>query len=78
MKWNFSINKHTFAILLLSLFLSSNAKAATVTCDFISGEAYYISTGERVGSDMGEEGRLSNIEDRLIIIYSGFCTIGFG
>ena len=119
------MNKHTFTILLLSLFLSSNAKAATVSCDFISGEAYDISTGEWVGSagyediwdifgegislpmenallanldsqeifragetdkgtvylvggDMGVEGRLGSIEDGLIIIYSGFCTIGFG
>jgi hypothetical protein len=125
MKRNFSMNKHTFSILLLALFLSSNAKAATVSCDFISGEAYDISTGEWVGSagyediwdifgegislpmensllanldsqeifragetdkgtvylvggDMGVEGRLSSIEDGLIIIYSGFCTIGFG
>ena len=31
-----------------------------------------------VGGDMGVEGRLSSIEDGLIIIYSGFCTIGFG
>jgi len=28
MKRNFSMNKHTFSILILSLFLSPNAKAA--------------------------------------------------
>ena len=119
------MNKHTFTILLLSLFLSSNAKAATVSCDFISGEAYDISTGEWVGSagyediwdifgddlslpiensllanldaqeifragetdmgtvylvggDMGVEGRLSTIDDGMLIIYSGFCSVGFG
>ena len=31
-----------------------------------------------VGGDMGVEGRLSSIEDGLLIIYSGFCSVGFG
>jgi len=119
------MKNYTFKILFVSLFLSSNLQAATVSCDFISGEAYDISSGAWVGSagwediwdifgdgislpmensllanldtqeifragetdkgtvylvggDMGVEGRLSNIEDGLIVIFSGFCTIGFG
>ena len=31
-----------------------------------------------VGGDMGVEGRLSTIDDGMLIIYSGFCSIGFG
>ena len=31
-----------------------------------------------IGGDMGVEGRLSSIEDGLLIIYSGFCSVGFG
>ena len=31
-----------------------------------------------VGGDMGIEGRLSKIEEGLLIVYSGFCNIGFG
>ena len=31
-----------------------------------------------LGGEMGVEGRLSSIQDGTIIIYSGFCSIGFG
>ena len=119
------MKNHTYKLLIAFLFMSSNVQAATVSCDFISGEAYDIATGEWVGTagwediwdvfgegvslpmensllanldtqeifragatdkgtvylvggDMGVEGRLSNIEDGLIIIYSGFCSISFG
>tara|TARA_B000000441_G_C21514966_1_gene217134 strand:- start:202 stop:567 length:366 start_codon:yes stop_codon:yes gene_type:complete len=30
------------------------------------------------GSDMGIAGRMSNIKDGSIIIYSGYCDVGFG
>ncbi len=110
---------------LILLIFSSNANSASVSCNFISGEAYDISDGEWIGSagwediwdifgegitlplensllanldtqeifkageidtgtvylqggEMGVEGRLSNIEDGMITIYAGFCTIGFG
>ena len=31
-----------------------------------------------LGGEMGVEGRLSSVQDGTIIIYSGFCSIGFG
>ena len=31
-----------------------------------------------MGSEMGVEGRLTNVQDGQIHIYSGFCTVGFG
>ncbi|MBD63468.1 MAG: hypothetical protein CMD68_05230 [Gammaproteobacteria bacterium] len=115
----------TLPFLSLTLFLSPNLQSATVSCNFMSGEAYSISTGEwlgtagwediwdifgegislpmknsllakldtqeifkagetdkgtvyLIGGDMGVEGRLSNIEDGVIVIYSGFCDISFG
>ena len=116
---------HLFKLLFLALLLSPNIKAATVSCSFMSGEAYSISSGAwigtagyediwdifgeglelpmensllanldtqeifragqtdkgvvyLVGGDMGVEGRLSTIDDGILIIYSGFCSIGFG
>ena len=119
------IKRHFLKLYFLALFLSPNINAATVSCDFISGEAYDMSTGAWIGSagfediwdifgdgislpmensllsnldsqeifkagetdkgtvylvggDLGVEGRLSKIEGNILIVYSGFCTIGFG
>ncbi len=119
------LKRHFLKLLLASLFLSSNLSAATVSCNFMSGEAYDMSSGAWIGSagfediwdifgdgvtlpmensllsnldsqaifkagetdkgavylvggDMGVEGRLSKIEGTTLIIYSGFCSIGFG
>ena len=119
------IKRHFLKLYFLALFLSPNINAATVSCDFISGEAYDMSTGAWIGSagfediwdifgdgislpmensllsnldsqeifkagetdkgtvylvggDMGVEGRLSKIEGNILIVYSGFCTKGFG
>ena len=119
------IKRHFLKLYFLALFLSPNINAATVSCDFISGEAYDMSSGAWIGSagfediwdifgdgislpmensllsnldsqeifkagetdkgtvylgggDMGVEGRLSTIEGNILIVYSGFCTIGGG
>ena len=37
-----------------------------------NGEVYLA------GSDYGVYGRLSDVEDGMIYIYSGFCDVGFG
>ena len=31
-----------------------------------------------VGGNMGVEGSFSTIDDGMLIIYSGFCSVGFG
>ena len=119
------MKNYLIKLIFLALFLSSNIKAANVSCNFMSGEAYSISSGAwigtagyediwdifgdglslpmenallanldtqeifragetdkgtiyLVGGDMGVEGRLSTIDDGMLIIYSGFCSIGFG
>ena len=119
------VKRHIFKLFFLAFFLSSNINAATVSCNFMSGEAYEMSSGAWIGSagfediwdifgdgvtlpmensllsnldsqeifragetdkgtvylvggDMGVEGRLTNIKGTTLIIYSGFCTIGFG
>ena len=119
------MKKNLLKLISLVLFLSPNIKAATVSCSFMSGEAYDISSGAwigtagyediwdifgddlslpiensllanldaqeifragetdmgtvyLVGGDMGVEGRLSAIDDGMLIIYSGFCSVGFG
>ena len=119
------MKRHLLKLMLFALLLSPNLKAATVSCSFMSGEAYSISSGAwigtagyediwdifgdglslpmensllanldtqeifragetdkgtvyLVGGDMGVEGRLSTIDDGMLIIYSGFCSIGFG
>ena len=119
------MRRNHFKIFFILFLLSSKISAATVSCNFISGEAYDASSGEWVGSagyediwdifgddfflpmenslltnldtqeifkagltdkgtvylvggDMGIEGRLSKIEEGLLIVYSGFCNIGFG
>ena len=117
--------KHTLIILFATLFSASNMQAATVSCNFMSGEAYELTSGAWVGTvgyediwdifgegislpmqnsllanldaqqifrageidkgtvyliggDMGVEGRLTSIEDGLLVVYSGFCNVGFG
>ena len=119
------MKKNLLKLIFLVLLLSPNIKAATVSCSFMSGEAYDISSGAwigtagyediwdifgddlslpiensllanldaqeifiagetdmgtvyLVGGDMGVEGRLSTIDDGMLIIYSGFCSVGFG
>ena len=119
------MKNYLIKLIFLALFLSPNLKAATVSCNFMSGEAYSISSGAwigtagyediwdifgdglslpmensllanldtqeifragetdkgtvyLVGGDMGVEGRLSTINDGMLIIYSGFCSVGFG
>ena len=116
------MKNYLIKLIFLTLFLSPNLKAASVSCNFMSGEAYSISSGAwigtadiwdifgdglsipiensllanldtqeifragetdkgtvyLVGGDMGVEGRLSTIDDGMLIIYSGFCSIGFG
>ena len=119
------MKNYLIKLIFLALFLSPNIQAATVSCNFMSGEAYSISSGAwigtagyediwdifgeglslpiensllanldtqeifragetnkgtvyLVGGDMGVEGRLSTIDDGMLIIYSGFCSIGFG
>ena len=119
------MKKNLLKLLVLALFLSPNIKAETVSCDFMSGEAYSISSGAwigaagyediwdifgeglslpmensllanldtqeifragetdkgtvyLVGGDMGVEGSFSTIDDGMLIIYSGFCSVGFG
>ena len=119
------MKRHLLKLMFFALLLSPNLKAATVSCSFMSGEAYSISSGAwigtagyediwdifgdglslpmenslltnldtqeifragetdkgtvyLVGGDMGVEGRLSTIDDGVLIIYSGFCSIGFG
>ena len=44
------IKRHFLKLFFLTLFLSPNINAATVSCDFISGEAYDMSTGAWIGS----------------------------
>ena len=46
--------------------IESNKKNA------VKGDVYLA------GSDMGIAGRMSNIKDGSIIIYSGYCDVGFG
>ena len=119
------MKNYLIQLIFIALFLSSNIKAAPVSCNFMSGEAYSTSSGAwigtagyediwdifgdglslpmensllanldtqeifragetdkgtvyLVGGDMGVEGRLSTIDDGMLIIYSGFCSIGFG
>ena len=119
------MKKYYLTILLFTLFSSSNIQAATVSCSFMTVEAYELTScawvgtagyediwdifgdgisltmensllsnldaqqifraGETekgtvylIGGDMGVEGRLSSIEDGLLIVYSGFCNVGFG
>ena len=119
------MKNYLLKLILLALFLSPNIMAATVSCNFMSGEAYSTSSGAWIGSagyediwdifgdglslpvensllakldaqeifragetdkgtvylvggDMGVEGRLSTIDEGMLIIYSGFCSIGFG
>ena len=119
------MKKYYLTILLITLFSTSNVQAATVSCNFMTGEAYELTSGAWVGTagyediwdifgdgislpmensllskldsqeifragetdkgtvyliggDMGVEGRLSSIDDGLLIVYSGFCSVGFG
>ena len=119
------MKKRYLTILLFSLFATSNIQAATVSCNFMTGEAYELTSGAwggsagyediwdifgdgislpmensllskldaqeifrageidkgtvyLIGGDMGVEGKLSSIEDGLLIVYSGFCSVGFG
>ena len=119
------MKNYLIKLIFLALFLSPTLKAATVSCNFMSGEAYSMSNGAwigtagfediwdifgeglslpmensllanldtqeifragetdkgtvyLVGGDMGVEGRLSTSDEGMLIIYSGFCSIGFG
>ena len=44
------MKRHLFKLLFLALLLSPNIKAATVSCSFMSGEAYSISSGAWIGT----------------------------
>ena len=44
------MKKNFFKIIFLALLISPNIKAATVSCDFLSGEAYSISSGAWIGT----------------------------
>jgi len=59
---------------IIALTISESAFQAEI---FRAGETDK-GTVYLVGGDMGVEGRLSTIDDGMLIIYSGFCSIGFG
>lgn len=44
------MKKNLLKLIFLVLFLSPNIKAATVSCSFMSGEAYDISSGAWIGT----------------------------
>ena len=44
------MKKYLIKLIFLALFLSPNIKAATVSCNFMSGEAYSISSGAWIGA----------------------------
>ena len=44
------MKKYLIRLVFFALFLSPNLKAATVSCNFMSGEAYSISSGAWIGA----------------------------
>ena len=65
-------------LVLLSLPIENSLLANLDAQEIFRAGETDMGTVYLVGGDMGVEGRLSAIDDGMLIIYSGFCSVGFG
>ena len=70
------MKNYLIKLIFLALFLSPNIKAATVSCNFMSGEAYSTSSGAWIGTagyediwDIFGEGLSLPMENSLLPIW---------